>query len=407
VRRLLVPAAVLLLLGWAALLWVPPWSDDSINDLYVYRTFAAPVLDGQLPYRDVFFEYPPLAAPVIALPGLVGTGEETFRLAFAAWTLVLAAGVVLLCGALAARTEGDVKRALLAAAAMPLVCGAMLRTHFDLAPIGLTLLALLLVVAGRRRGGLAVLGLAVMTKGFPLVAAPVVLAWLAARHGGREAVQDGLVMVAVIAAIGLASVLVSASGTVDAFTYQVDRPVQIESTPAAFLYGLDGLGLGEAIRLGSHRSDNVVHPADDAVAAALAAALLAVIVLLSFQAAARPGDPRAVVLASLGAVAAFACFGRVLSPQYLVWTIPLGALALAWRLDTLALAVAGATVLTLVEFPGLYENLGGREPLPVAIVCLRDACLIAAVALTVRALQPRREEHLLGARGAALGVRLD
>jgi hypothetical protein len=64
-------------------------------------------------------------------------------------------------------------------------------------------------------------------------------------------------------------------------------------------------------------------------------------------------------------------------------------------------------VLTLVEFPGLYENLGGREPLPVAIVCLRDACLIAVVALTVRALQPRREEHLLGARGTALGVRLD
>ena len=290
---------------------------------------------------------------------------------------------------------------------MPLVCGAMLRTHFDLAPIGLTLLALLLVVAGRRRAGLAVLGLAVMTKGFPLVAAPVVLAWLAARHGRREAIQDGLVMVAVIAAIGLGSLLVSSTGTVDAFTYQVDRPVQIESTPAAFLYGLDGLGLGEAVRLGSHRADNIVHPADDAVAAALVAVLLAVIVLLSFQAGARPDDPRAVVLASLGAIAAFACFGRVLSPQYLVWTVPLGALALAWRLDTLALAVAGATVLTLVEFPGLYENLGGREPLPVAIVCLRDALLIAAVALTVRALQVRGEEHLLDARRPAVAVRLD
>jgi len=74
------------------------------------------------------------------------------------------------------------------------------------------------------------------------------------------------------------------------------------------------------------------------------------------------------VLASLGAMLAFACFGRVLSPQYLIWTAPLGVLAVAWRYDHLALAVAGATVLTLVEFPGLYENLAGREPLPVAIV---------------------------------------
>ena len=49
------------------------------------------------------FEYPPLAAPAIALPGLAGTGEDAFRWAFAVWTLLGAAAVVLLCGALAAR----------------------------------------------------------------------------------------------------------------------------------------------------------------------------------------------------------------------------------------------------------------------------------------------------------------
>ena len=66
--------------GWAATLWVPPWSDESVSDLYVYRVFAEPLLDGALPYRDAFLEYPPLAAPAIALPGLAGTGEEAFRL---------------------------------------------------------------------------------------------------------------------------------------------------------------------------------------------------------------------------------------------------------------------------------------------------------------------------------------
>ena len=55
---------------------------------------------------------------------------------------------MVLCGALAARTGGDRRRALLAAAAMPLLCGAMLRTHFDLAPVALMLLALL--ARGRR-----------------------------------------------------------------------------------------------------------------------------------------------------------------------------------------------------------------------------------------------------------------
>ena len=67
-RRDALAALGLLTLGWALTLWVPPWSDDLVNDLFVYRSFTEPVLAGGLPYRDVFFEYPPLAAPTIALP---------------------------------------------------------------------------------------------------------------------------------------------------------------------------------------------------------------------------------------------------------------------------------------------------------------------------------------------------
>ncbi len=406
-RRLLVPALALLVAGWAVILWVPPFSDDSVNDLYVYRTFAEPVLRGELPYREQFFEYPPLAAPAIVLPGLIGTGEEAFRWAFAGWTLLLAAAVVVLCGALAARTGGDRRRALLAAAAMPLLCGAMLRTHFDLAPVALMLLALWLVVAARPRLGLAVLGVAVMTKGFPLVAAPVILAWIGARDGRRAAFEAGVALAGTIVLVAAFAIAASADGFRDSISYQVDRPVQVESTPAAFVYALDGLGLGAADGLGSHRSDGLEHPAADAVATLLAAVMLALVALLSLQAAARPDDRRALVLAALGAVAAFACLGRVLSPQYLVWIVPLGVLAFAWRLRALAFVVALATVLTQVEFPGLYPELVDREPFPVALVCLRDAALLAAVALTVLELQPRREEQLVDARGAPLRVGLD
>ena len=89
-RRDSAAALCLLAAGWAATLWLAPWSDERVNDLFVYRSFAEPVLSGAVPYRDVFFEYPPLAAPAIAVPGLLGTGEETFRLAFAGWTLLLA-----------------------------------------------------------------------------------------------------------------------------------------------------------------------------------------------------------------------------------------------------------------------------------------------------------------------------
>jgi hypothetical protein len=96
------------------------------------------------------------------------------------------------------------------------------------------------------------------------------------------------------------------------------------------------------------------------------------------------------VLASLGAVAAFAALGKVLSPQFLVWVLPLGALALAWRMHALAAAVAAATVLTLVEFPARYFDLVAEEPFPVAVVAVRDVLLLGVLALSARALLIQR-----------------
>jgi Glycosyltransferase family 87 len=399
------PAALLLLaLGWAATLWLAPWSDERVNDLFVYRVFAEPVLDGGLPYRDVFLEYPQLAAPAIALPGLVGTGEEIFRAAFAGWTLLFAAAVVLLCGALAARTGGTARRALLAAALMPLLCGALVRTHFDLAPVALLLGALLLLASERPRSGMALLGLAAMTKGFPLVAAPVALAWLARRVDRRTLVQSAVALVAALALPAAVALAMSPSGAWDAVTYHLERPVQVESLPASGLLLLDELGAGDADSTKSHRSDGLEHPAADAIALGCLTVMLGVIALLTARA---PGNARCLVLASLAAVAAFAVLGKVLSPQYMLWLVPFGALAFAWRLHALAAAVAAAAVLTQVEFPARYFDLVERQPFPVAVVAVRNLVLLAVLVLALRALDATRQQQLLERERPAVPVTLD
>jgi Glycosyltransferase family 87 len=381
-RRDGLSALCLLAAGWAATLWLAPFSDERVNDLWVYRQLAEPVLDGSVPYRDVFLEYPPLAAPAVALPGLLGTGEEAFRASFAGWTLLLAAAVVVLTGALAARTGGSRRRALLAAAAMPLLCGAMVRTHFDLAPVALLLASLLLLCAARPRLGLAVLGLGAMTKGFPLLAAPPALAWLAASGERRAAVEGAACLAAVILVIAGAAVAVSPSGAAEAVSFQIDRPVQIESSPASVLFALDGLGAGETVGVSSHRSDGLEHEADGWVTALFLAVLLGVVTACSAYAR---GGPRQMVLAGLTAVAAYVALGKVLSPQYLIWLVPLAALAFAWRLHAAAAAVAAAAVLTQIEFPANYLGVVSREPGALALVALRNTSLLAAVTLLAAA----------------------
>ncbi|MDQ4048034.1 MAG: glycosyltransferase 87 family protein [Actinomycetota bacterium] len=378
-------ALTLLAAAFAITLAPGPWGDERVSDLYVYRQYAALFLDGYLPYRDVSFEYPPLAAPVIALPGLAGTGEEAYRLAFAGVALALLSAVVLAVGALAARTGADRRTAMVAAALTPLLAGAMIRTHFDLAPVALTLAALLLLCAARPRAGFVVLGLGVMTKGFPLVVAPVALAWLAGRGERRAALEGAGTLALTIGAIGAACLVLSPSGAAGAVSYHLERPLQVESTAASIVQALDAAGAGEAEAVSSHRSDGLTHPIDDPLTALLGALLAGVVVAAAVACARRP-QTRALVLGSLAATVAFAALGKVLSPQFLIWALPLAALALAWRMYALAALTLGATCLTLIEFPAHYADVVAREPLATGLVAARNALLLAAVTLSIRCL---------------------
>src|SRR3954466_190560 len=119
-----VGGAAALLGSWALTLWVMPWSDERVNDLFVYRTYARFFLDGLLPYRGVAFEYPPLAAPAIGLPGFGGTGADGYRWTFALVMLACAVAVLLLVRALARRTAGNERLAVLGVALAPLLTGA-------------------------------------------------------------------------------------------------------------------------------------------------------------------------------------------------------------------------------------------------------------------------------------------
>ena len=71
---------------------------------------------------------------------------------------------------------------------------------------------------------------------------------------------------------------------------------------------------------------------------------------------ARPRDAAALLTASAN-VASFVAFGKVLSPQYVIWLIPLAPLV-ARRVWPAAMALtAGAAGLTNVYFPWHYRGI--------------------------------------------------
>jgi len=79
----------------------------------------------------------------------------------------------------------------------------------------------------------------------------------------------------------------------------------------------------------------------------------------------------------LALILALMTFGKVLSPQYFIWTLPAWALVAAH--DRVLAVLGGLTLLlTGIEFPRLYWDILGMHHGPLALLIARNVMLVAA-----------------------------
>ena len=163
---------------------------------------------------------------------------------------------MVLTSKLAGGVRRDSRTAAWLVALSPLLCGALLRTHLDLVVAALLLGGLLAIVKDREPLGFALFGLGAMTKLVPALAALVAIALAArARGGAQSALFGALVFLATCALISSRSLV---AGYVDAYTFHLDRPVQIESTPASVLLAVGGSYVtGDPIRPDRFKSNGL------------------------------------------------------------------------------------------------------------------------------------------------------
>jgi uncharacterized membrane protein len=355
------------------------------GDVHLYGHYARLMADGRWPYRDFFDEYPPLAQPLFlfvrALPG-------TFAPAFK-WTMACcgAAALVLLVAALAALGASRVRVAVAAVAAgvAPLLVGPIFLNAFDLWPALLVAAALLAFVRGHERSAYAVLALGVAAKVYPLVLLPLasVETW---RRGGRELVRRGLAwFVAVLVVVHLPFAIVGPGGLRFSYWVQLKRGLEVESLGGAVLLALDRLGVHH-VGLVASLSTNVGGRLADAVAAVSSLLVLAGIALVTWLYARRRHRP---LVAAAAAVVAFVAFGKVFSPQYVDWLVPLvpaaGTAASALLLGILALT---RVVFDRFHAPGGPNGEHYKHALTWWVLA-RDLLVVALYALLVALLARR------------------
>jgi len=304
---------------------------------------------------------------------------ESASSAVAAATLVLV--VLLLVRLGASRAHVAAATALLALS--PLAIGPISLNTYDGFPALLTVAALVALAWGWDLLALGLLGLAFAAKVYPAALVPIALVFVWRSRGGQRALAAAGVFVAVAAAVVVPFLALAPHGLGESFRAQAGRGLQLESLGGQAVVAADHAGVYSATVV--HRtkhaiSDDVVGSLPDALATA-GSFLQAFVVLVAAWAFARGRpDARRLPIAFATAVAGFLAFNRFVSPQYLVWLVPLVVLLfrpVVWTLVAAALVLAQ---LWFFHYPGLRE-LSDRNWL----VLVRDLLLVAVVALLVRA----------------------
>jgi uncharacterized membrane protein len=345
-----------------------------------------------VPYRDFSLEYPPGALPAFVVPSL-GPARD-YDTWFSAFEVVGGLACVLFVAfamAVPAVPDRRLYAAVSTTALAPLALGPLALHRYDLYAAAFAIGAVAALVHGRRQLGFVVLGLGTAAKIFPIVLVPLAYLQVARAAGVREA-RRGLAAFAVaLAVVVLPFVALSPGGVWFSIRRQTGRALQLETLGSSVLLVAHAIGdYAMHPRFGSG-SWNLAGTLPD-VLAGLQTALQLLAWLLVVVVFARGNRGREQLLVgAAAAVAVWVLLGKVLSPQYLLWLVPLVALCVGRKPTKLAFPVGllAAIGLTRAVYPGRYDELIRLDALPIALLAARNALLIVLAAALV--LRLRRE----------------
>ncbi len=354
------------------------WTSDyaNSNTVSVYARYADEVADGKVPFRDFRLEYPPGALPLFVLPLAdtktrhakftkpVNLAAHRYYRAFAALTIAIMAVTICLTAlslVRLGRSRAHVLLALSLLAFSSVALGGVVYTNYDAWPAALVAAALAAALSGWIKTAAVAVGIGVAAKLYPLVLLPLLVTFAWRRWGRRRALVVFAVAVAATLAVVLPFVAMSPGGVEASLRSQFERKLQIESLGSAVLLVLNqaGVTLGKVPvhrheLAGVAKGTNLAGSGTDAAAAVLGAIRIATLLGVWFFFARGPATSDRLVRYAAAAVAATVAFSPVLSPQFLIWLLPVVALVGGRRGLAAGAILAGVVVVTHIWWPYTY-----------------------------------------------------
>jgi hypothetical protein len=394
---LVVVALCLFVLSWS-LLHHGSLGRGQIVDTATYQSYGDAIARGAVPYRDFKLEYPPGALPVFVLPSL---GHEGDRAAYDRWfdrELALCGCLALLGTALCLRAlrAGPIRTAVALGffGVSPLLVGSVVLTRFDFWPPALAIFALAALLHDRPVPAAVLLGSAIGAKLWPAAILPLFVVWLVKTRGPRMAAAWSGGVAAALAAIFLPFAVVAPGGVGHSFHSQIARPLQLESLGSATLIAVHRVAGTTLHVTGSFGSQNLTGPGAHAVELVTTIAGLLALVAVWALFARGPATGARLATHCAAAVAALLAFGKVFSPQFVIWLVPFVLLVGGLRGLAAGALLAAVLGLTHAWFPHHYWALAqGFAPTQAGELLARDLCVVALFVVLV---WPGLQHEMLG-----------
>jgi hypothetical protein len=309
------------------------------------------------PFHALPYEYPMLTLIPFTLSLLVPM--NLFQIAFAFWMLVVTALIYLVLLRWRSRQAALVYALLIVIGGWGTVAG-----RFDIIPSALTLFGIILAMKKHWNWAFILLALAVLYKFYPVM---LLIPFLIAQQkdstlpwkSWRRLIPLGIFVLACVIVMG-ASLLLSVEGTISPFSYFLTRPIQVESLPASILW-IKSLIFSQPAHYEFTYGSLNIRASGATIISPLATLAELVGVLYVFWLQWRGKIDLATT--SLLTLLVVMVTGKVFSPQYLIWVIPLVAYVGEGRRWWIAIwCVIG--FLTSWIYPYIYRMTHNIEKVP-------------------------------------------
>ncbi|MFL5655479.1 MAG: hypothetical protein ACJ8CB_15045 [Ktedonobacteraceae bacterium] len=408
-----VPIIVVVILMFAGASWQMFWTTTDVARYQCYVltfwlgssgthllpasqcTFLHASTSIRTPFHMLPLEYPPLTLVIFSLSLLAPIPD--YQVLFALWMALTAALIYWLL------LRYGPRGAALTFAFFALVgAWATAEGRFDMVPAALTILCI--IAAERKHWTFAYVALAfgVLLKLYPLLLLPALFIaeqqnaqrlpipkqtmtlkmlpaelWRTLRSIRTWHWKNTLIFFAVVIGVtALFATLDFQGAVVSQFSYFSHRPIQIEATGSTFLWVATQFGFPAHVEF-TYGSLNVISPLGDSLALIIECAFVLAFVYTIWQQWRGKLD---VVQSCIALLLVFIAFGKVFSPQYLIWLMPL--LAYTSALDGFWLLSWGSiSLLTSIIYPYLYTRthnvlLVQYVPGFIQAVAVRDALFV-------------------------------